>query len=129
MRVAIRDESMTGHVERRWTVEDVPTTLTLRELIRLRVREEVERFNAAPSDRFQGLVRPLDAEADLNGYRLHPPARIDWEEQAAAAIEAFGHNGFFVLTDGGQVLDLDEELRADQLGEVAFVRLVPIVGG
>jgi hypothetical protein len=52
---------------------DVPGVITIRELIRLRVREEVARYNAQPTQRFNGLVRPADAEEDLNGYRMRRP--------------------------------------------------------
>jgi hypothetical protein len=101
MALTIRDETATGRST--GTMElDVPAVITLRELIRLRVREEVARYNAQPTERFRGLVRPLDAEEDLNGYRLSRPHRIDWERQADAAVEAF---------------------------DVAFVRLVALVGG
>jgi hypothetical protein len=48
------------------------------ELIRLRVREEVARYNARPTERFHGLVRPIAAEEDLNGYCLCTPSRIDY---------------------------------------------------
>jgi hypothetical protein len=110
-------------------VLDIPGTVTLRELIGLRVREEVARYNAQPTERFRGLVRPTEAEEDLNGYRMRTPTRIDWERQADAAVTAFGRNGFFVLVTDRQVEDLDEELTLDEASDVAFVRLVPLVGG
>ncbi|MFD0586249.1 hypothetical protein [Dactylosporangium darangshiense] len=126
--MSIHDETATGRVV--GTVElDVPGTVTLRELIRLRVREEVARYNARPVERFQGLVRPTAAEEDLNGYRMPGQTRIDWERQADAAVAAFGHNAFFVLVDDRQVEDLDAELSLDEASRVAFIRLVQLVGG
>jgi hypothetical protein len=110
-------------------VLDLPDRVTLRELIRLRVRDEVARYNAKPTERFRGLVRPTAAEEDLNGYRLRTPSRIDWERQADAAVIAFGRNGFFVLVGDRQVDDLDEELSLDEASDVAFIKLVPLVGG
>jgi hypothetical protein len=50
--------------------------MTVRELIRLQVREEVARHNARPSDRFNGLVRPDVAETELNGYARPPYSMI-----------------------------------------------------
>ncbi|HTJ39129.1 MAG TPA: hypothetical protein VL738_38380 [Dactylosporangium sp.] len=126
--MSIHDETAAGRVV--GTVElDVPGTVTLRELIRLRVREEVARYNARPVERFQGLVRPTAAEEDLNGYRMPAQARIDWERQADAAVAAFGRNAFFVLVDDRQVEDLDAELTLDEASRVAFIRLVQLVGG
>lgn len=126
--MTIHDETATGRVV--GTLElDVPGTVTLRELIRLRVREEVARHNARPVERFHGLVRPTAAEEDLNGYLMPAPARIDWERQADAAVTAFGRNGFFVLVGDRQVEDLDAELTLDEASHVTFVRLIQLVGG
>jgi hypothetical protein len=128
MLMTIRDETATGRAVGSIVLE-VPGTITLRELIRLRVRDEVARYNARPTDRFNGLVRPVAAEEDLNGYRMRTAEPIDWERQADAALAAFARNGFFVLVADRQVEDLDEELTLDEASEVAFVRLVPLVGG
>lgn len=127
--MTIRDETAAGRPTGNVVIIEVPGTITLRDLIRIRIREEVARYNASPTDRFQGLVRPTEAEEDLNGYRMRTRRRIDWEQQADAALEAFGHNGFFVLVGDQQVDDLDEMLSLDEACDVAFVRLVPLAGG
>ncbi|MEV4140569.1 hypothetical protein AB0J72_51455 [Dactylosporangium sp. NPDC049742] len=128
MRVKIHDETAGGRVVGAMEL-DVAGPVRLRELIRLRVREEVARYNARPVERFHGLVRPTAAEADLNGYLMPTPARIDWERQADAAVAAFERNGFFVLVGDRQVEDLDEELTLDEASRVVFIRLVQLVGG
>jgi hypothetical protein len=128
MRMTLRDETTAGH-QVGSIVLDVPQTITLRELIRLRVREEVARYNAAPTERFRGLVRPTQAEEDLNGYRMLERTRIDWEKQADAAVKSFERNGFVVLVGESQVTELDTQLDLDDASDVAFVRLVPLVGG
>ena len=127
--VTFRDESAAGKELASFQVGDLPAAMTARELIRLRVREEVARYNAAPERHFQGLVRPLDAEADLNGYLLTEPRRLDWEEQAEIAERAFLANGFFMLVGDRQVEDLDEMVSLDGDPELVFVRLVQLVGG
>jgi hypothetical protein len=128
MQMTLRDETAAGR-QVGSIVLDVPQTITLRELIRLRVREEVARYNAAPTERFQGLVKPTRAEEDLNGYRMLDKTRIDWEKQADAAMKAFERNGFVVLVGESQVTELDAQLDLDEASDVAFVRLVPLVGG
>jgi hypothetical protein len=110
-------------------LDDVPNPVLLRDLIRHRVREEVARFNASPSPRFNGLVQPTDSECTLNGYALRRLRRLDPEAQAAAALAAFKRNGFFVFVADRQVDDLDEELTLADTDVVSFVRLVPLVGG
>ena len=106
-----------------------PSRITLRDLIRTRVREEVARFNAEPTRERRLLVQPVDAEVSVNGYRLKEPRRLDWEEQARVAVEAFQRNGFFVIVGDHQVTELDEELDLDTDTEVSFLRLTPLVGG
>jgi len=127
--VTLRDETATGRELDSVQLPDLPSSITLRELIRLRVREEVARFNAAEGDMFRGLVQPTDTEATLNGFRVRGRRRLDWERQADTAERAFARNGFFVLVDDRQVEDIDAvvDLTGDPV--VSFVKLVPLVGG
>ncbi|MFI6352972.1 hypothetical protein ACIBJF_09990 [Streptomyces sp. NPDC050743] len=127
--VTFRDETATGKPLTEWEVTGVPERMTVRELIRLRVSEEVARHNARPSNRFNGLVRPDDAETELNGYRLREPRRIDWERQAEIAERAFLANGFFVLAGDRQVEDLDEIVDLTVDPDLIFIKLVALVGG
>ena len=127
--VTFRDETATGRSLRSFDLPDVPDRISVRELIRLRVRDEVARHNAAPGGRFTGLVQPADAEADVDGARLTRARRLDWEVQADVACRAFERNGFFVLVGNRQVEELDEVVDLGEDEDVAFVKLVPLVGG
>ncbi|MCK2238738.1 MULTISPECIES: hypothetical protein [unclassified Crossiella] len=129
MNIVITDATPTGQETARLLLAGVPSPITLRELIRFRVREEVARHNARPAARFAGLVTPSAAETALNGYRSRRPRRLDWEAAADTAVRAFGRNGFFVFVGDRQVGDLDEPLTLTEADEVSFVRLVPLVGG
>jgi hypothetical protein len=127
--VTFRDETVTGRRLEELAIADLPETMTVRELVRLRVREEVARHNARPSHHFRGLVRPDDAEIELNGYRLRSARRLDWERQAEIAERAFARNGYFVLVGDRQVGDLDEVVDLSADPELVFVKLVQLVGG
>jgi hypothetical protein len=127
--VTFRDETATGKPLTEWEVTGVPERMTVRELIRLRVIEEVARHNARPGNRFNGLVRPEDAETELNGYRLREPRRIDWERQSEIAERAFLANGFFMLAGDRQVEDLDEIVDLTVDPDLVFIKLVALVGG
>lgn len=129
MDVVVTDATPGGRETARQLLAGVPSPVTLRDLIRFRVREEVARHNADPKPRFNGLVQPTDAEATLNGYLLVAPRRLDWEQQAEIALEAYVHNGFFVFVGERQVDDLAEQLSLAETDVVSFVRLVPLVGG
>lgn len=127
--VTFRDETATGKPLTEWEVTGVPERMTVRQLIRLRVSEEVARHNARPTNRFHGLVRPDDAEAELNGYRLREPRRIDWERQAEIAERAFQANGFFMLAGDRQVEELDEIVDLTVDPDLVFIKLVALAGG
>lgn len=127
--VTFRDESATGRPLDEFSLPGLPEHISARELVRLRVREEVARHNAAPATRFRGLVRPVDAEVELNGYRMKAARRIDWERQADRAEAAFRRNGFLLLVGDRQIDDLSETIDLTVDPVVSFVKLVPLVGG
>lgn len=127
--VTFRDETATGRWLEELAIADLPETMSVRELVRLRVREEVARFNARPSHHFRGLVQPDDAEIELDGYRLRTPRRLEWQRQAAIAERAFSRNGYVVLVGDRQVDDLDEIVDLTAEPEVVFLKLLPLVGG
>lgn len=127
--LTIHDRTAIGRDIDAFAIENLPDTITIRELIRTRVRDEVARHNLAPRPVFRGLVAPDGSAQDALGYRLRSPHRIDWERQADVAVDAFGRNGFFILVDGRQVSDLDEEISVEKTGDVAFVKLVQLIGG
>jgi len=82
------------------TLVDLLQRLTLRDLIRTRVRDEVARCNADRGGNFRGLVQPEDAEETPRGFRVPHGRRLDWEKQARVAEQAFEQNRFFVLVGG-----------------------------
>lgn len=127
--VTFVDETTSGSRTDGWGLEIAEERLTVRELIRRRVFQEVAEFNARTPGVFQGLVRPEDAERVLNGYALRTPRRIDPEAQTELALKAFAYNGFLVLVGDRQVTDPDEQIELALGTEVTFLKLVPLVGG
>ncbi len=127
--VTICDETPGGFRSTPFRLELVSERITVRELIRRRVQVEVEAYNRATPEYFQGLVQPTDAERVLNGYRLRSRRQLDWKEQFDKAIEGFASNGFFMVLDDRQLELLDEELVIGPSTEVRFIKLVQLVGG
>ena len=105
---------------------DTPAS-TVREIIRLRVQQEVDRFNNSDYEVFRGLVQPEESERILNGVRERP--FLDWQKQFAKAIASFNGNGFLVFIDDRQITDLDEAIHLTTETKVAFLKLVPLIGG
>ncbi|GIH09324.1 hypothetical protein Rhe02_73910 [Rhizocola hellebori] len=127
--VVLRDETPTGREIASWELPGLPERISARELVRLRVREEVARFNAADTEVFRGLVQPTDTEVTVNGYRLRTRRRLDWEQQADAACRAFDRNGFVMLVGDRQIDDLDDMIELHDNPCVSFIKLVALVGG
>jgi hypothetical protein len=131
-RIVISDETSSGKVLHELTLELMSPSVSVRDLIELRVREEVARFNAENGTAvFRGLVQPTDAEATLNAYeyRLARRKPIDADEQCRRAWQAFERNGFLMLVGDRQTERLDEKLAVTPDLRVSFVKLVPLVGG
>ncbi|NEB75125.1 hypothetical protein G3I40_07765 [Streptomyces sp. SID14478] len=128
--VTFVDETTSGGRAASFGLEIAEERLTVRELIRRRVFQEVAEFHAhSAAQVFQGLVQPEDTERVLNGYALRTPRRIDPQTQTARALAAFAGNGFLVLVGDRQVTDVDEEIELALGVEVTFLKLVPLVGG
>ncbi len=127
--ITIRDELPFGKVVNELELVVADEQISLRELLRNRVFEEVQLYNLSQPTHFKGLVQPTDTEVSLNGFRMRQPRKIQWEQQYQRAIEAFESNGFMVIVDDHQVDDLDEMIHIRPETQVSFLKLVPLVGG
>jgi hypothetical protein len=128
----IRDETTVGigaDEDRDFTLDVMEGRITVRELIRTRVANEVSDYNLRQPEYFRGLVQPTDAERSLNGFRMRKRRSIDPEKQFELAIKAFYANGFIVLVNDRQVDELEEEIEIRPDTTVTFLKLVPLVGG
>ncbi len=129
--LTIRDETTFdfGGADEGITLDLPSERITVRELIRTRVYQEVRDHNLNRPEYFRGLVQPTDAERTLNGFKVRQRRRIDPEKQFERAIESFHRNGFFILVDGLQVDELEEEIEIKPDTTATFLKLVPLVGG
>ena len=127
--ITIRDESTGGGTWNEFALEVLTERITVRELIRSRVYQEVQDHNLRQPEVFRGLVEPTDAERELNGYRLKRPRQIDWKQQYERAVAAFEAGVFLVLVDDRQVDSLEEEIVIQPGTCASFLRLTPLVGG
>ena len=127
--LTIRDETLGGEPGREWSL-DVPTErISVRELIRSRVYQEVQDYNVKQGREFRGLVQPEEAEKSLNGWKLKKPRKLDWQKQFDRAVEAFAANQILILVNDRQAESLDEEIVVAPDSTVTFLRLMPLVGG
>jgi hypothetical protein len=132
--VIIRDETAAGDVFHEHPLELPSERISVRDLIRERVYQEVQDFNQRQHEQiFRGLVQPTDAERVLNGgrpeFHLKQRRQIEWKPQFEKAQEAFLRNGFFILIDDRQAAELDEEFDVGPKSQISFVKLTLLVGG
>lgn len=132
--LTVRDETAAGESYHEVPLEFPSERITVRDLIRERVYQEVQDTNSQQGERvFRGLVQPTDTERVLNGhraeYRLASGRQIDWKEQYEKAIEAFDRNGYLVIVDDRQATRLDQEFVVGPRTTVSFVKLTLLVGG
>lgn len=127
--LTIRDETTAGERTHELTLDVLTERITVRELIRSRVFQEVKDHNAKQHEVFRGLVQPEGSERALNGFLVRAGRMIDWEPQFRKAIDAFEARQILVLVNDTQATDLDAEIEVAPGTEVSFVRLVPLVGG
>ncbi len=125
----IRDQTTTGNEFNELILELLTENITIRELIRSRVFQEVKDYNAKSDQFFCGLVQPTGTEKTLNGYKMEKSRQIDWEPQFQKALEAFETNRIIVLIDEHQAESLEEEVVITPDTVVTFLKLVPLVGG
>lgn len=130
--LTVRDETTSGDELAALELQLTAEVLTVRELIRARVHQEVRDHNArtdAGRARFFGLVQPTDTERELNGYRMANPRRVDPDKQTDAALAGFERGKILLLVDDRQVDELDAVVTLHQGSTVTFLKLVPLVGG
>lgn len=117
--ITLTDEQGIGNKTLTKPFDVAQDSLTLLELLRLRVYGEAEAYNAEENAAFSGLVQPEGG----------PKRRVDAEAQFHKAIEAFERRAFIVLVDDEQVDGLETVLNVTSRTRVTFLKLVPLVGG
>jgi hypothetical protein len=111
--LTIADQTASGQQTGETVVEFLTETVTVREMIRARVWQEVNDFNHYRPEKFRGLVQPAETEQEFNGpHDARPKRTVDFKKQFDVACTAFDRNGYFVLVDDRQVRRSMFALRA-----------------
>jgi hypothetical protein len=128
--ILIQDQSIDGRNSATKTLTLLAEEITVREIIRSRVYQEVQDYNLRCDGTFQGLVQPTESELALNGFKVRTGRKLDWNDQFDRALKAFKDNRIILIAGDRQAESLDEvvHLRSQQ-DPVVFLKLVPLVGG
>ncbi len=131
--LTVYDESAGGNRSDPIVLEFLTERITVRELIRQRVYQEVRDYNLklvqAEQPVFNGLVQPTDAEETPSGRNPSSKKQIDWNRQFEKAMEAFKSNRVLVMVDDRQMESAEDELTITPETRVSFFKLVLLVGG
>ncbi len=127
--MTITDATPSGERLHTFTLDHLAERMSVREILRARIWQEVQDYHQQPAEVFQGLVAPSNAERLLNGWKMGAHRQVDWEAQFRSACTSFERNGFFILVGDHQAESLDEEFAVGVETEVQFVKLTPLVGG
>jgi hypothetical protein len=107
-------------------------TISIAELIRLKVEEEARRLAAMQTLAQRPVETSLGREyQDLGALGGPPPALqpIDLEAEVQKAQQAFAAGRFLILVDRQRYTQLDEPVALTPQSDVKFVRLMPLTGG
>ncbi len=127
--LTIRDTTMSGETLQELSLDVLSERISVRELIRSRVYQEVQDHNRRQPPRFAGLIEPEEDELTLNGAKPTRPRQIDWNRQFERVVQAFRKNQILILLGDRQLTELDEEIVIDPKTEISFLRLTLLTGG
>lgn len=132
--VLICDQTAADGQAREISIRFPSESITVEELIRSRVYEDVQDANLKSRQGDTGqtqpaAVEPSEAERALNGPGTATPKPIEWARQFQRAIEAFERNQILILVDERRVMELDEKIELSSDTEIRFVRLTMLMGG
>lgn len=129
MQLKISDNTISGQTNNLFFVEVEVEYISVKELIKLRIYQEIEHYNNTQPEYFKSLVQPTNAEITLNGYRLIERRQLDPEKQYYLALDAFEKNVFFLLINNLQVDSLEQMIKLEENMELNFIKLTQLVGG
>lgn len=110
---------------------ELPALTTAKDILKERIkREHDNKVGTVPVQH----VTPNDDEKQLNGEKQYQQTTIrqttTWQTAFDNAIKAFDENGFVLIIDDEQVLDLDKPLAVKtETAKVVFLKLIPLQGG
>ena len=130
MQITIQDQQIGGPITHKMVINFLTEEITLRDLIKSRVYQEVKDANTTKDNLPMPMLKLTEIEQALNPFKMKKKHKtIDFQEQYDKAIDAFEKNRYFVLVDDFQPTKLDEKITLRPDTKINFVRLVYLAGG
>lgn len=124
---------------------------TARNVLKARIQQDCEQKNWEHEQNYEAekarllakqgrkIVELTEHEKLLNGEKmpkffeiaLNKMKPLDWQTEFDKAVKAFDSNGFILLIDDEQILDLDAplQIKVDNTSKLTFLQLIPLQGG
>lgn len=125
----IRDENNLGEVYHELELSFDKVEVSVTDIISQRVYQEVEEYNKKSANYQHALIQPKADEVILNSAAKQKKRLVNAEKQVEIALHAFKNNGFFMLVDDRQAIELDQMITIKPGTTVSFIKLTPLVGG
>ena len=126
----VRDETMMGKLIYEFDLPLPKKQLSVRDIIRERVKQEIEQYQHQRKNNGYSLVEVSSVEKILNKYGIKETHKMDIEKQLDIAFRAFDNNGYFIIINDVQVETLEQIINLDDENlSVSFIKLVALVGG
>lgn len=124
--LTITDTSVAGQILHEISLQFESEYISVRDLIEARIQEEIKKYEQKKGEYKSSLVVPSNLEERLNKKNK---TSIDVEKQVYIAMDAFQKNGFFILIDDEQVVDLEQKFLIESTTQISFIKLTQLVGG
>ncbi len=133
MQITVQEETFVGKVLNKIALDVNQETVTIGELIRLKVEHTVTQHNAAieaESDQ-ESTQNAVETILNRNQAQTYTFKRelADPETETYRAWEAFKTNQLIVLIDNSQAESLEQEVLLNQDTVASFLKLTQLVGG
>jgi hypothetical protein len=130
VQIMIQDQVVGGPITHQMMIDFLTEKITLRDLIKGRVYQEVQDANARKTISGTAMFALSATESMLNEMKKPREFKpIEFQPEYDKAIEAFQKGRYFVLIDDRQPADLDEMIVLRPDTKLNFIKLVLLTGG
>lgn len=121
LNVTVHDETSTGSILNLLKITLHQNQLSAKELIRIRVYQEVQNYNTKRTRCYRGLVQPEGSEPVINGYRMKRRYKLNPERIFKNALRSFEQKGFSILVNEHPVNDPNQEIEIGTETRLSFL--------
>lgn len=120
--LTIHDETPGGSIIHQVKIRLSRTQITVKELIKERVYQEVAAFNVNSPAHYFGILAPETAQREWFGYRIRKRTKIDPFVQYHRTLTAFENNQLGIFVNDKKLDDPNVSIMLDESIKVSFMQ-------